>query len=189
MRLTTKGRYAVTAMLDLSINASKGPVTLSDISKRQDISLSYLEQLFAKLRKQSLVSSVRGPGGGYLLGRSDNEIDVAEIIDAVSESLDTTKCRGKGDCQGGEICLTHHLWEDLSEQIHKFLSGITLADLVSKREIELIARNQQERMNSKRDRAEPVGRDGEDERSPLGSAGDSGNDKLKHLDRIATSSV
>jgi len=149
MRLTTKGRYAVTAMLDLSINASQGPVTLSDISKRQDISLSYLEQLFAKLRKQDLVSSVRGPGGGYLLGKTGSEIDVAEIIDAVSESLDTTKCQGRGDCQGGEICLTHHLWEDLSAQIHGFLSNISLADLVSKREIEAIARNQHVRMNRK----------------------------------------
>jgi Rrf2 family transcriptional regulator, iron-sulfur cluster assembly transcription factor len=147
MRLTTKGRYAVTAMLDLSINAKKGPVTLSDISKRQAISLSYLEQLFSKLRKRELVSSVRGPGGGYMLGRKDSEIDVAEIIDAVSESLDSTQCKGKGDCHGGEICLTHHLWEDLSAQIHKFLSNITLSDLVSKREIEQIARSQHERMN------------------------------------------
>jgi len=151
MRLTTKGRYAVTAMLDLSINASKGPVTLSDISKRQNISLSYLEQLFSKLRKQELVSSVRGPGGGYLLGRKDSEIDVAEIIDAVNESLDTTKCQGKGDCQGGEMCLTHHLWEDLSGQIHKFLSNISLAELISKREIEQIARNQHDRMNTEQD--------------------------------------
>jgi Rrf2 family iron-sulfur cluster assembly transcriptional regulator len=147
MRLTTKGRYAVTAMLDLSINASNGPVTLSDISKRQDISLSYLEQLFSKLRKQELVNSVRGPGGGYLLGRKESDIDVAEIIDAVSESLDTTKCQGKGDCQGGEICLTHHLWQGLSDQIHNFLSNISLADLVSNREIEEIARNQHERMH------------------------------------------
>ncbi|MDC0598400.1 Fe-S cluster assembly transcriptional regulator IscR [Gammaproteobacteria bacterium] len=145
MRLTTKGRYAVTAMLDLSINANKGPVNLSDISRRQDISLSYLEQLFAKLRKQELVSSIRGPGGGYRLGRKDSEIQVAEIIDAVNESLDTTKCQGKGDCQNGETCLTHHLWQDLSEQIHSFLSGITLADLVSKREVGIIARNQNER--------------------------------------------
>ncbi|MFT5320468.1 MAG: Rrf2 family iron-sulfur cluster assembly transcriptional regulator [Pseudohongiellaceae bacterium] len=147
MRLTTKGRYAVTAMLDLSINAKKGPVTLSDISKRQAISLSYLEQLFSKLRKRDLVSSVRGPGGGYMLSRKDSDIDVAEIIDAVSESLDSTQCKGKGDCHGGEICLTHHLWEDLSAQIHKFLSNISLSDLVSKREIEQIARSQQERMN------------------------------------------
>ncbi|HWK54758.1 MAG TPA: Fe-S cluster assembly transcriptional regulator IscR [Hyphomicrobiales bacterium] len=146
MRLTTKGRYAVTAMLDLSINSTSAPVNLSDISRRQDISLSYLEQLFAKLRKRKLVSSVRGPGGGYRLGRPDHDIHVAEIIDAVSESLDTTKCRGKGDCQQGETCLTHHLWQDLSDQIHAFLSGITLADLVAKREVEIIARNQNERV-------------------------------------------
>ncbi len=177
MRLTTKGRYAVTAMLDLSINASKGPVTLSDISKRQDISLSYLEQLFAKLRKQALVTSVRGPGGGYLLGRKDSDIDVAEIIDAVSESLDTTKCQGKGDCHGGEMCLTHHLWEDLSAQIHKFLSDITLADLVSKREIEAIARNQSKRVNRG---AESTDRAGKEEISEK-----TGNT----LERIAASSL
>jgi Rrf2 family iron-sulfur cluster assembly transcriptional regulator len=145
MRLTTKGRYAVTAMLDLSINVSKGPVSLNDISQRQDISLSYLEQLFSKLRKHSLVSSVRGPGGGYLLSRKENEIDVAEIIDAVSESLDTTKCKGSGNCHKGATCLTHHLWQDLSEQIYGFLSNITLADLVEKREISQIAQDQQRR--------------------------------------------
>lgn len=139
MRLTTKGRYAVTAMLDLSLNSTSGPVNLSDISKRQDISLSYLEQLFAKLRKRKLVSSVRGPGGGYRLGRSDRDIHVAEIIDAVSESLDTTQCKGKADCHQGEMCLTHHLWQDLSDQIHAFLSNISLADLVSKRETEVTA--------------------------------------------------
>jgi Rrf2 family iron-sulfur cluster assembly transcriptional regulator len=139
MRLTTKGRYAVTAMLDLSLNSTSGPVNLSDISKRQDISLSYLEQLFAKLRKRKLVSSVRGPGGGYRLGRSDRDIHVAEIIDAVSESLDTTQCKGKSDCHQGEMCLTHHLWQDLSDQIHVFLSNISLADLVSKRENQVTA--------------------------------------------------
>lgn len=146
MRLTTKGRYAVTAMLDLSIHSSQGPVNLAEISQRQAISLSYLEQLFSKLRQRELVSSVRGPGGGYRLARSDKEIHVAEIIDAVSESLDTTRCQGKGDCQQGEICLTHHLWQDLSDQIHNFLSNISLADLVSKREVELIARHQNERL-------------------------------------------
>jgi Rrf2 family transcriptional regulator, iron-sulfur cluster assembly transcription factor len=146
MRLTTKGRYAVTAMLDLSIHASKGPVNLTEISQRQAISLSYLEQLFAKLRQRNLVSSVRGPGGGYRLARPQKDIHVAEIIDAVSESLDTTRCLGKGDCQQGETCLTHHLWQDLSDQIHAFLTNISLADLVSKREIELIARTQNERL-------------------------------------------
>lgn len=145
MRLTTKGRYAVTAMLDLSIHAIKGPVNLTEISRRQDISLSYLEQLFAKLRQRKLVSSVRGPGGGYRLARPEKEIHVAEIIDAVSESLDTTRCQGKGDCQMGETCLTHYLWQDLSDQIHNFLSNISLADLVARREIVMIARSQQER--------------------------------------------
>ena len=145
MRLTTKGRYAVTAMLDLSINANDGPVNLNDISQRQDISLSYLEQLFSKLRKQDLVKSVRGPGGGYQLSRNETDIHMAEIIDAVSESLDTTKCQGSGDCQNGSICLTHHLWQDLSEQIYGYLSNISLADLISKREISEIAQNQNER--------------------------------------------
>ena len=121
MRLTTKGRYAVTAMLDIALHDGHGPVSLADISQRQAISLSYLEQLFAKLRKSSLVNSVRGPGGRYQLQRQPAAIHVAEIIDAVDESVDTTKCRGSGDCQGGEICLTHHLWEDLSGQIHTFL--------------------------------------------------------------------
>lgn len=142
MRLTTKGRYAVTAMLDLALHKNQGPISLADISTRQAISLSYLEQLFAKLRKRSLVSSVRGPGGGYELQGDANSIYIAEIIDAVNESLDTTKCRGKGDCQGGEICLTHYLWEDLSNQIHTFLENISLADLVAKSEVKEIAEKQ-----------------------------------------------
>lgn len=149
MRLTTKGRYAVTAMLDLSINANNGPVNLNDISQRQDISLSYLEQLFSKLRKNNLVKSVRGPGGGYCLSRDETDIHMAEIINAVSESLDTTKCQGSGDCQKGSICLTHHLWQDLSEQIYGYLSNISLADLISKREISEIARDQHERQVEK----------------------------------------
>lgn len=153
MRLTTKGRYAVTAMLDLCINAQNGPVSLNDISQRQDISLSYLEQLFAKLRKQNLVKSVRGPGGGYQLNRNENAIDMAEIINAVSESLDTTKCQGSGDCQKGSICLTHHLWEDLSEQIHTYLSSISLADLISKNEISEIAQNQNDKQMEKLERS------------------------------------
>lgn len=142
MRLTTKGRYAVTAMLDLALHKNQGPVSLADISSRQAISLSYLEQLFSKLRKGSLVNSVRGPGGGYELQRDSESIFIAEIIDAVNESVDTTKCQGAGDCQGGEICLTHFLWEDLSEQIHNFLEGISLADLVSKNEVKRIAESQ-----------------------------------------------
>ena len=145
MRLTTKGRYAVTAMLDIALHDGQGPVSLADISQRQAISLSYLEQLFAKLRKNSLVNSVRGPGGGYELERQSETIYVAEIIDAVDESVDTTKCRGAGDCQGGEICLTHHLWEDLSDQIHSFLQSISLADLVTKNEVKKISENQDQR--------------------------------------------
>jgi len=142
MRLTTKGRYAVTAMLDLALHKNQGPVSLADISQRQAISLSYLEQLFAKLRKASLVSSVRGPVGGYELERGSGAIFIAEIIDAVDESVDTTKCQGSGDCQGGETCLTHYLWEDLSEQIHSFLQGISLADLVARSEVKKISEQQ-----------------------------------------------
>ena len=145
MRLTTKGRYAVTAMLDLALHKSQGPISLSDISSRQAISLSYLEQLLSKLRKSELVSSVRGPGGGYELKRGSDEIYIAQIIDAVDESVDTTKCQGAGDCQGGETCLTHYLWEDLSEQIHAFLESISLADLVAKNEVKKIADNQDRR--------------------------------------------
>lgn len=131
MKLTTRGRYAVTAMLDLAIHGSGQPITLADISRRQEISLSYLEQLFAKLRRENLVVSIRGPGGGYQLARGDSAIFVAQIIDAVDESIDATNCQGKGDCNHGEVCLTHHLWQDLSDQIHNFLSDISLADLVS----------------------------------------------------------
>lgn len=145
MRLTTKGRYAVTAMLDLALHSRQGPVSLADVSKRQGISLSYLEQLFARLRKQELVKSVRGPGGGYLLGRETDVIFVAQVVDAVNESLDTTRCRNRGDCQNGEKCLTHHLWSDLSDQIHSFLSTISLADLVKKREILAVADRQDRR--------------------------------------------
>jgi Rrf2 family iron-sulfur cluster assembly transcriptional regulator len=130
MKLTTRGRYAVTAMLDLAIHAEDRPVSLSDISGRQDISLSYLEQLFAKLRRRELVKSVRGPGGGYRLARNGQLIFVAQIIDAVDESVNVTNCNSQGNCNHGTVCLTHHLWEDLSEQIHGFLSGISLADLV-----------------------------------------------------------
>ncbi|WP_110657720.1 Fe-S cluster assembly transcriptional regulator IscR [Salinicola halimionae] len=130
MRLTTKGRYAVTAMLDLALNADKGPVCLADISRRQDISLSYLEQLFARLRRAELVSSVRGPGGGYLLGKAPAEISVAGVIDAVNESVDATRCQGRADCHRGSKCITHHLWGDLSDEIQRFLSDISLLELV-----------------------------------------------------------
>ena len=145
MRLTTKGRYAVTAMLDLALNGTARPVSLADISGRQDISLSYLEQLFAKLRRNDLVTSVRGPGGGYRLSRAGDEIFVAQIIDAVNETVDATGCGGTADCQQGEVCLTHHLWCDLSQQIHEFLSGISLADLVEKREVQSVSARQNAR--------------------------------------------
>lgn len=144
MRLTTKGRYAVTAMLDLALHANAGPVSLADISGRQEISLSYLEQLFAKLRQNQLVQSVRGPGGGYRLGRPQEQIFVAEIIDAVNESVDATHCGGQGNCQKGEVCLTHYLWSDLSDQIHQFLSGISLASLVARRDVQRVSLRQDE---------------------------------------------
>lgn len=153
MRLTTKGRYAVTAMLDLALHAQKGPVSLSDISDRQSISVSYLEQLFAKLRKGALVSSVRGPGGGYQLARAADGIFVAEIIDAVDESVDATRCGGHGDCQQGATCLTHELWTDLSQQIHHFLANISLQELVSRREVQAVAIRQSE-VQERRQRAE-----------------------------------
>ena len=130
MRLTTKGRYAVTAMLDLALNQDQGPISLADIAQRQDISLSYLEQLFSRLRKQALVSSVRGPGGGYTLGKEAPSIDIAQVITAVDESLDTTACGGTGNCHGDQPCLTHALWHDLSESMYDYLSGISLQDVI-----------------------------------------------------------
>jgi Rrf2 family iron-sulfur cluster assembly transcriptional regulator len=145
MRLTTRGRYAVTSILDLALNDGGGPRALAGISERQDISLSYLEQLFAQLRRRGLVRSVRGPGGGYHLGKDASEISVAEVIEAVNETTDATRCKGQGDCQGGETCLTHHLWMDLSDQIRAFLHQISLADLVANRDIQAVAQRQQAR--------------------------------------------
>ncbi|MBW7469604.1 Fe-S cluster assembly transcriptional regulator IscR [Marinobacter sp. M216] len=147
MKLTTKGRYAVTAMLDLALHGDQGPVSLADISARQEISLSYLEQLFSRLRRQNLVVSIRGPGGGYRLSREAGQVFIAEVVDAVSESLDTTRCGNKGDCQKGEKCLTHHLWSDLSDQIHQFLSEISLGDLMKKHEIRQVADRQNRRQS------------------------------------------
>lgn len=143
MRLTTKGRYAVTAMLDLALHARDNPVPLADISERQGISLSYLEQLFARLRRQGLVDSARGPGGGYRLSRDANQIAVADVIEAIDENVDVTRCGGKGNCQGGEPCLTHELWCDLSNQIRTFLGGITLGHLVQQRSTQAVAARQQ----------------------------------------------
>ena len=148
MRLTTKGRYAVTAMLDLALNAQDRPITLADISQRQGISLSYLEQLFSRLRKQGLVSSARGPGGGYRLSRDANEINVAQVIEAVDEKVSVTRCGGKGDCQNGEACLTHKLWCSLSDQIHGFLDGISLGSLVDEEHVKLVAERQAQETQS-----------------------------------------
>jgi Rrf2 family iron-sulfur cluster assembly transcriptional regulator len=129
-------------MLDLTLHADNKPVSLSEISERQSISLSYLEQLFSRLRQSELVSSVRGPGGGYRLGRSSEDIYIAQIIEAVNESVDTTNCQGKGDCQGGEICLTHALWDELTAEIHNFLNGISLAHLMARHDVKNIAQRQ-----------------------------------------------
>ena len=148
MRLTTKGRYAVTAMLDLALHYKEGPTTLADISQRQGISLSYLEQLFAKLRKQGLVDSTRGPGGGYRLSRSPNDIPVANVITAVDEKVETTRCGGLSNCQDDKQCLTHELWSELSGQIHQFLCGISLGNLVEREGVQQVAARQQ-RMQQK----------------------------------------
>ena len=146
MKLTTKGRYAVTAMLDLALHYNRGAVTLSEIAGRQGISLSYLEQLFAKLRRSGLVDSVRGPGGGYNLARQPSAISVAEIVIAINENIDATRCGGDQNCDGDERCLTHQLWEDLSERIHEFLAGISLADLVNKPAVQEVALRQESRL-------------------------------------------
>ena len=130
MRLTTKGRFAVTAMVDLAIRGGRGPVTLATISEQQNISLSYLEQLFGKLRRNNIVESVRGPGGGYFLARSGSKISVADIIVAVDEPIDSTKCRGKRDCHGDQPCITHDLWAGLNNNILGYLKGISLQQLV-----------------------------------------------------------
>ena len=131
MRLTTKGRFAVTAMLDLALNGGKGPVTLAGISQRQSISLSYLEQLFGKLRRRSLVDSVRGPGGGYTLARRPAQVSVAEIIRAVDEPLDATQCGGKENCQEEQRCMTHELWATLNDKMYEYLDSVKLSDLVA----------------------------------------------------------
>jgi len=132
MRLTTKGRYAVTAMVELALNQDKGRISLAEIAERHGISQSYLEQLFAALRRQNLVDGTRGPGGGYRLGRPRAEISVADVIDAVDESVDATRCRGKRNCQGDHGCITHDLWEELSAQIRLYLSSVSLETVVNK---------------------------------------------------------
>ena len=132
MRLTTKGRFALTSMIDLAMRGGDGPVTLAGISERQDISLSYLEQLFGKLRRYHLVDSVRGPGGGYCLSRPADQITVADIVRAVDEPLDATQCGGNENCKDKERCMTHELWTTLNHKMYEYLSSVSLFDLVEK---------------------------------------------------------
>ena len=146
MRLSTKGRYAVTAMMDLALREGRGPVTLAEISRCQGISLSYLEQLFARLRRRGLVVGMRGPGGGYRLSRPASDITVAEIIDAVDEQVDATLCGGRENCRDGESCLTHELWMDLSRQIHDYLDSINLADFLTRPAVRTTIERQQRGM-------------------------------------------
>lgn len=144
MRLTTRGRYAVTALLDLALQDQQThlAVSLSDIAKRQDISISYLEQLFSKLRKKGLVISTRGASGGYHIAKPLDQISVMSIIAAVDESVDARACEGKVNCQDGAMCLTHALWSGLSEHIEQYLSQVTLAELINQRDIRTIAERQ-----------------------------------------------
>ncbi len=142
MRLTTKGRYAVTAMLDLAFHSDVKPVTLTDIAARQTISLSYLEQLFSRLRRANMVKGIRGPGGGYTLADTADKINIADIIAAVDEPIDATKCGGEANCQKDQSCLTHELWMGLSDQIRDYLKGITLAQLLEKHHVQTVAKRQ-----------------------------------------------
>lgn len=139
MKLTTKGRFAVTAMLDLAMHSTHGPVTLAGISDRQKISLSYLEQLFGKLRRRAIVESVRGPGGGYHLARAASEVSVADIIIAVEEPLDSTQCAGRENCLGDKRCMTHELWENLNSTVYTYLSSVKLSQLVESQSVRPIS--------------------------------------------------
>lgn len=142
MRLTTRGRYAVTALLDLALQPADQTITLAEIAARQSISVAYLEQLFSKLKRQGLVSSVRGANGGYRLARAAQDIAVLEIIEAVNESVDATRCDHKGNCQDGAMCLTHDLWQELSEHIEQYLAGITLASLIDRKNVQAVVMRQ-----------------------------------------------
>lgn len=142
MKMTTKGRYAITALLDLALHDNDGPVSLADISLRQDISLTYLEQLFSKLRRHGLIDSARGPGGGYRLAQNADDISIAKIIYSVDEPVDVTRCGGKQNCQGNERCLTHDLWLELNLHISEFLNGMTLGNLVQRNNVKQVAKRQ-----------------------------------------------
>nr|MBL8412791.1 Fe-S cluster assembly transcriptional regulator IscR [Dechloromonas sp.] len=137
MRLTTKGRFAVTAMIDLALRGEDGPVALASVSERQKISLSYLEQLFGKLRRHKLVDSVRGPGGGYCIARSLDQVSVADIIRAVDEQLDATQCGGRENCHDEHRCMTHDLWSTLNSKMYDYLASVSLAELVSRQKLKL----------------------------------------------------
>ncbi len=142
MRLTTKGRYAVTAVLDMAFHQDKGPVSLAGISERQNISLSYLEQLFSKLRRNEVVTSTRGPGGGYKLNRAAEEISVSDVIAAVDENCEMAKCEDADSCGGEYQCLTHDLWQELSNEIRSFLDGITLAEIMASESVREVSERQ-----------------------------------------------
>lgn len=148
MRLSTKGRYAVTAMIDLALHQNERLVSLAEISEVQDISLSYLEQLFSRLRRYDIVEGVRGPGGGYRLARPADDISIADIINAVDEKLDATRCSGHENCQGGRKCITHELWFDLSQRIYGFLHDMTLADVIASTEVQRLSQAQDKRINA-----------------------------------------
>jgi Rrf2 family iron-sulfur cluster assembly transcriptional regulator len=142
VRLTTKGRYAVTAMLDLAFHSQIKPVTLTDIATRQTISLSYLEQLFSRLRRAGMVTGVRGPGGGYKLSKESSEISISDIILAVDEQVDLTNCESKANCQNEQPCLTHDLWIGLSHTVRNYLDGITLGELLAQEDVRAVAQRQ-----------------------------------------------
>ena len=151
MRLTTKGRFAVTAMLDLAMNEADKPVTLAGISERQSISLSYLEQLFSRLRRSGLVKSVRGPGGGYRIAKKLDQVSVSEIISAVDELIDATQCGGQENCHDEGRCMTHDLWSSLNVKILEYLSGVSLADLVASNEAKSKGQSKPIAFNFKKD--------------------------------------
>ncbi len=142
MKLTTKGRYAVSAMLDLALHNSESPVNLADISQRQDISLTYLEQLFSKLKRHGIVDSARGPGGGYRLAMLADDITIARVIYSVDETIDVTRCRGKQNCQEDQRCLSHDLWMELNLHVSEFLNGISLGDLVQRNNVKQVSERQ-----------------------------------------------
>jgi Rrf2 family iron-sulfur cluster assembly transcriptional regulator len=153
MKITTRGRYAVTAILDVALHGRAGPVPLADISVRQGIPRPYLEQLFQTLRQRGLVNSTRGPGGGYRLARDDNRISMAEVITAVGEPMDMTRCGGLENCQDNNPCLTHYLWADLNDQVRQYLEGVTVADALRRRATRTVAQRQDLRFGELRNLA------------------------------------